>query len=106
MRVLSGVANLASEYDCSNPCIFRDLAFFRFDVFLTFLISIANRAFKYYCSNLVRFPGMTFYVIFFQKLFRKLELFFQKLNLIFLLGAVKVLSGVVNLASKYDCSSL
>ena len=28
VRVLSGVANLASDYDCSNPCSFRDMTFF------------------------------------------------------------------------------
>ena len=25
---LSGNANLASKYDCSNPCSFRDMTFF------------------------------------------------------------------------------
>ena len=28
VRVLSGVANLASDYGCSTPCIFRDMTFF------------------------------------------------------------------------------
>ena len=28
VRVLSGVANLASKYDCSNPFSFRDMTFF------------------------------------------------------------------------------
>ena len=28
MRVFSGVANLASDYGCSNPCSFRDMTFF------------------------------------------------------------------------------
>ena len=27
IRVLSGVANLASHYDCSDPCSFRDITF-------------------------------------------------------------------------------
>ena len=29
VRVLSGLATLASEYDCSNPCFFGDMTFFR-----------------------------------------------------------------------------
>ena len=28
VRKLSGVANIASKYDCSNPFTFRDLTFF------------------------------------------------------------------------------
>ena len=28
VRVLSRIANLASKYNCSNPCSFRDMAFF------------------------------------------------------------------------------
>ena len=28
VRVLSRIANLASKYDCSNPCNFRDMTFF------------------------------------------------------------------------------
>ena len=28
LRVLSGIANLASNYDCSNPCSFRDMTIF------------------------------------------------------------------------------
>ena len=30
IRVLTGVANLASNYDCSNPCSFRDMKFLVF----------------------------------------------------------------------------
>ena len=30
VRVLSGVANVASEYGCSNPCRFREMTFFGF----------------------------------------------------------------------------
>ena len=28
LRVISKIANLASKYDCSNPCSFRDMMFF------------------------------------------------------------------------------
>ena len=28
VRVLSGVANLAFDYGCSNPCSFRDMTIF------------------------------------------------------------------------------
>ena len=38
VRVHSGVANQASKYDCSNPLIFRDMAFLSF-FFLVFSFS-------------------------------------------------------------------
>ena len=28
VKILSGVANLAFDYGCSNPCSFRDMTFF------------------------------------------------------------------------------
>ena len=32
VKVLSGVANLAFDFGCSNPCSFRDITFF-FQIF-------------------------------------------------------------------------
>ena len=43
VRVLSGVANLASDYICLNLCSFRDLTFFR--VFSKFFRKIGYRKF-------------------------------------------------------------
>ena len=39
-RVLSGVANLASKYDCSNICSFRDMTFLM--VSISFFIENLN----------------------------------------------------------------
>ena len=75
VRVLSKIANLASKYDCSDPCSFRDMMFF-----VIFFQKISeNLNYDYFKKNL-QFP--TLY-----------------------LGTVRVLSRIANLASKYDCSN-
>ena len=74
VRVLSGITNFASKYDCSIPCSFRDMAFF----------------------------------VIFQKIFRKPPKFFflQSLKLpTLLLEAIRVLSGIANLCSNFNCSN-
>ena len=101
VRVLSKIANLALKHDCSNPCSFRDTFFLIFSksflktymIFLKLIFKIwnsqpcswvlsdffwgvTNLANKYDCSNPCSFRDMTFFVIFFQKVFWKLIWFF------------------------------
>ena len=55
MRVLSGVANLTSEYDCSSPFSFRDMTFFRFfkkisEILILFFFFFKNSS-SHFCSG-------------------------------------------------------
>ena len=54
VRVLSGVANLASEYDGSNFCSFRDMMVFRFlpNVFRKLGFEIIQKDLKTFGKNL------------------------------------------------------
>ena len=96
VRVLSGVANLASIFHFSNPFSFRDMTFFHdffkknsktgFKNSKTLMISIllldivrvlsgiSNVAFDYGCSNARSFRDTAFFLEFFRKLrYKKLN---------------------------------
>ena len=99
VRKISKIANLASKYDCSILCSFRDMTFFAIFSkvfsklklliffknlkFLTLylgtvrvLSKIANLALKHDCSNPCSFRDM-FFFNFFKKFFENLYDFFK-----------------------------
>ena len=133
-RILSGFANLGSENDCSSACSFRDVTSFR--IFSRFFKEIRYKKFHkiwnshLYSKTLSEYsqelwflpPIMTAQILvefeicrflwFFFKTFSEnpnlisfLKLNFLTLHLWDCQSTLKV-SGVANLASKCDCSSL
>ena len=128
IRVLSGVANLASHYDCSNPCSFRDITFvviffsknlnyFFFKIWISISCSWVLLG---YSQNLrILSPNVMAQILvvfeiwrflwFFSKTFQKTWTYlfsskFQILNPVVGRRTIRVLSGVANLAYHYDCS--
>ena len=106
VRVISKIGNLASKYDCSNPCSFRDVTLFvifsknfrKLKLLLVFenlkfptlylgpvkvLSKIANLESKYDCSILFVFEIWRF-LWFFQKFSENLNYYYFFINLKFL----------------------
>ena len=78
VRVLSGVANLASKSHFSKHCSFRDMTFF--NIFSKLFSGVTNFAFIYDCSNPCSFRDTTFFLMIFSENFKHKYVNFQNVE--------------------------